>query len=561
MRNIKTWHFNGGLHLEEFKEISTQEPVEPAPIPRRLILPLHQHIGEQAEPIVEIGDKVLKGQQIARATGYVSLPVHASSSGTVVDINDYHVPHPSGLKAPCIVIDTDSEDQWIKREPVNYQAFNPSQLRNIIREAGIAGLGGAGFPSFIKMNPGINQSIDTLILNGAECEPYITCDDMLMRERPHDIIAGLKIIRHALNASRVLIGIEDNKPEAIKALREATSDEENVDVVAIPSLYPAGGEKQIIKVLTGKEVPSNGLPPDIGVVCHNVATAVAVYRAVDIGEPLISRYVTVTGSGITRPRNLDVRFGTPMDELIVYCGGHVDNIDQIVMGGPMMGFTLMTPDAPIIKTTNCILANKDALPEQPAMPCIRCGDCAAACPVNLLPQQIYWHARAREFDRIQDYNLFDCIECGCCAYVCPSHIPLVQYYRFAKTTIWQQERDKKKSDIARQRHEFRLERLERDKQERAERHRRKREALANKASGKAGSSGDIGNDEKKKAIMAALERVSAKKTEKKTWPKNIDSLTPEQLKLIKEVDERRARAKQKRIEAINSDSAPETVEK
>lgn len=502
--------FHGGLRLDPRKGQSTNRPLARIPLPDRLILPLQQHIGDPAEPLVEIGDPVKKGQMIARAAGYVSVPVHASSSGTVTDIGDFPVPHPSGLTAPCIVIDTDGGDEWVEQvgHPLDYRKMDPSALRNRIREAGIVGLGGAGFPSFIKLNPGAHPHIDYLILNGAECEPYISCDDMLMRERPQEIIRGLQIMRHALRAAECIIGIEDNKLEAYTALAEAIRQENDpsIHVVHVPTMYPAGGEKQLIQVLTGREVPSNGLPLDIGAVCHNVATAAAVYDALLDSRPLISRIVTVTGGGVAQPRNMEVPFGTSIRELIEHCGGYTDKVHRLIIGGPMMGFTLGSDDAPVTKTTNCVLAADatEAPDPKPALPCIRCGACAEACPASLLPQQLYWYAHSKDFDKVQDYHLFDCIECGCCAYVCPSHIPLVQYFRFAKTEIWAQERDKQKADLARRRHEFHLERLEREKREREQRSRKKKAALKDETQ-------TDSDQRKKEAIEAAVKRAQAKK--------------------------------------------------
>ncbi len=503
----RLWQFHGGIHPPHHKHISTVAPLGKARLPRRLILPLHQHIGEPAEPLVAPGERVLKGQMIARPQGYVSAPVHAPTSGTVVDIDDHPVPHPSGLRAPCIVIESDGEERWVEHEAVgHYSDLPPSELRNIIREAGIVGLGGAGFPSYIKLNPGHHKSIDTLILNGVECEPYITCDDMLMREHGADIVAGLEIIRHALQARECLIAIEDNKPEAYEAMCRATAQMDKVTVVQVPTLYPAGSEKQLIMVLTGKEVPSDGLALNIGVVCTNVGTTAAVHRAINHGEPLISRYITITGGAIGRPCNLEVLLGTPMDELIEQCEGRTEAIERLIMGGPMMGFALQRHDLPVIKTTNCVLAATaaDLPPPQPVMPCIRCGACADACPVNLLPQQLYWYSKTKELERVQEYNLFDCIECGCCSYVCPSNIPLVQYFRYAKGDIWTKEREKEKADIARRRHEFRLERLAREKAEREARRNRKKAALQAQTAGKA-------REQKQAEIQAAIARTQAQR--------------------------------------------------
>lgn len=501
----RLWGFHGGVHPVQHKRESNGLPVLKADLPGRLTLPLHQHIGAPAEPIVQVGDLVLKGQRIAKAKGYVSAPLHAPTSGRIIDIGEYPVPHPSGLAAPCIVIESDGEDRWIDREPIaNFLDLEPSELRNRIRDAGIVGLGGAGFPSYIKMNPGGGKVIETLILNGVECEPYITCDDALMRRQSDEIVGGMNIVRHALQARECLIAIEDNKPDAIAAMRGATEGMEGVEVVPVPTQYPQGGEKQLVQVLTGKEVPSDSLCASVGVVGTNVGTAAAVYNAVHHGTPLISRLVTVTGDGIGRPRNLEVLIGTRMDELITACHGDLDRIERIVMGGPMMGFSMSRADLPVIKTTNCILALcPESAPSHTAMPCIRCGACADACPINLLPQQLYWFSKFRDLERVQEYNLFDCIECGCCTYVCPSHIPLVQYFRYAKGDIWITEREKEKADLARRRHESRQIRIEREKAEAAALRAKKRAALEKAKAG--------GEDARKSEIDAAMKRAESRR--------------------------------------------------
>ena len=489
------------------KELSTREPIAAAPCPPQLILPLHQHIGDAAAPVVSVGEHVLKGQRIARAEGYVSVALHAPTSGTISAITNAPVPHPSGLPAPCIVLEADGEDRWAERQPIeDYTKVSPSHLRNIVRDSGIVGLGGAGFPSFIKLNPGTHQGVDLLIINGIECEPYITCDDMLMRERSDQILAGIRIIRHALQARHVVIAVEDNKEIAYATLvKVAAQRQDDVEIVMLPTVYPQGSEKQLIEVLTGKEVPKNGLPIHIGIVVQNIATAAAIHRALVLGEPLISRIVTITGSGVRRPRNMEVRIGTPIRQLLEWCDGPTPQTDRIIMGGPMMGFTVPSQDAPVIKTTNCLLVatERDLARNGPVLPCIRCGACAEACPASLLPQQLYWFARAKDFDQVQAHNVFDCIECGCCAYVCPSNIPLVHYYRFAKTEIWSQETEKEKADIARRRHEFRLERMEREKAEKADRHKKKRDELGNSASAETPTGAQ--------AVQAAVDRARARK--------------------------------------------------
>ena len=535
------WKIFGGLKLPGFKTISMSQATQVAPIPKVLVLPLKQHIGIAAEPIVKVGDTVLKGQMIAAAHDYVSSPIHAPTSGKITSIEKRLVPHPSGIATDCIVIETDGEDRWTDCiENQNYRQLDANVLRNIIRDAGIVGLGGAGFPSFIKLHASSSHIINTLILNGAECEPYITCDAMLMQEQSRKIIDGLNIMRQALQAKHCIIAIEDNKRAAHTMLVNALQDHEAdyIDVIQIPTLYPAGGEKQLIKTLTGKEVPSNSLPINIGIVCHNVATAAAIATAVLEGKPLINRYVTVTGEGVDHPRNLDVLLGTPFSDLINLCGRN-NKAEQYIMGGPMMGFEVTNDDIPVIKTSNCILVQRKENKADSVMPCIRCGQCAEVCPAQLLPQQLYWYARAKNFDKTQDYNLFDCIECGCCSYVCPSHIPLVQYYRFAKTEIWTQEQEKKSSDIARQRHEFRQLRMERKKAENEERKRHKRELLKQVSGEK-----DSGEDAKKAAIEAAMARVKAKRETQSIAAANTENLTEEQKKSIAEIDSRRKKAKE-----------------
>ena len=501
--------FHGGLHLPGHKTLSTLKPIGETPAPARVVLPVRQHIGNAAEVLVSVGEQVKKGQKIAAAQGYVSAPVHASISGTVTAIEDRDAPHPSGLQSLCIEIESDGRDEWTEDlpEPLpNYREVPDLELRNRLRESGIVGLGGAAFPTSVKLNPGEKNPIRTVVINGAECEPYITCDDMLMREHAAEIVSGIGIVRHLLKPEQVLIGIEDNKKEAISAMRQAVreSGEEDIEVVVVPTRYPTGGEKQLIKVLTNQEVPPHGLPADIGVTCHNVGTVYAVHEAIIHGRPLIERVVTVTGNGIEHPQNLRVRIGAMFSDLTRQAGGYSDAASYLIMGGPMMGISLRHDQLPVIKATNCLLvaAESEVRPVNDASACIRCGDCVAACPVNLLPQQMYWYARSGDYDKIQEFSLFDCIECGCCSYVCPAHIPLVQYYRHAKNEIWQQEKRDRKTDIARQRHEFRQARLERQQREKAEKLAKKRAAM------KANTQSD---EAKKKTIQAAMERAKARK--------------------------------------------------
>jgi electron transport complex protein RnfC len=455
----------------------------------------------------------------------------------VVEIADHPVPHPSGLAGPCIVIEPDGREVWAELPPPidDYRAVEPAVLRTRIREAGIVGMGGATFPSAVKLNPG--KPIHTLILNGAECEPYITCDDQLMQDYPERVLDGARILLHLLGAKTCLIGVEDNKPAAIQALQNRLSAADPIQVVAIPTRYPSGGEKQLIRILTGREVPSPGFPAQLGIVCHNVATAAAIANALLKGRPLISRLVTLTGEGIAEPGNLEAPLGMPAIDLIRQAGGYTGKASQLILGGPMMGFDLATDRVPITKGANCLLApsDKESPAPTPARACIRCSRCAEVCPVNLLPQQMYWYSRAKDLDKVQDYDLFDCIECGCCSYVCPSHIPLVQYFRYAKTESWAKERDRRDAERAKQRHEFRLARLERLEAERKARLRQKKEALDKKTGTKTDAI-----DSKKAAIQAAMQRAAAKKAQQQVQPKNTLDLTSGQQAQIAEVDKRRA---------------------
>ena len=508
----KIWDIHGGIHPAENKHQSLLKPIENAGIPAQLILPLAQHIGAPASPIVNVGDRVLKGQMIAEAKGFVSAPVHAPTSGTIAAIEARVIPHPSGMTASCIVIDTDGKDEWIAHQGVeDYTQLSKLELVDRIRQAGIAGMGGAGFPAAVKLSTRDDKPIETLILNGTECEPYITADDILMRERAAEIIAGAEILRHIIKPNKeTLIGVEDNKPEGIAALKKA-AEGTGIEIVVFPTKYPSGGEKQLIQILTGKEVPAGGLPSDVGIVCQNIGTATAIYRAIQFGEPLISRITTITGEACERPQNYEVLLGTPVQYLLNKSGFNKDNCIRLIMGGPMMGYTLQDTAVPIVKTSNCVLAPTVAElpPPPPAQACIRCGMCAEACPVSLLPQQMYWFARAQEHEKLENHQLFDCIECGACSFVCPSNIPLVQYYRASKAEIRQAQQDKIKSERSKERFEARTARLEQEEAEKEA----KRAARMEAAKAKAAAAANAAETSKTDIIQAAIERSKAKQAE------------------------------------------------
>ncbi|CAA0273875.1 putative 4Fe-4S ferredoxin-type protein fused with unknown protein [Alteromonas alvinellae] len=517
----KMYSFPGGVHPDDKKSLSNTSVIKKPSLPELLIVPLRQHIGSEGICCVEVGDTVLKGQILSQSSSPFSVPVHAPTSGEVVAIAPHVVAHPSGLTEMCISIRPDGKDTWCDLSPVaNYSDIDKNKLIEAICQAGISGMGGAGFPTHIKTST--SKPVEFLILNGIECEPYITSDDRLMREHAWQIRQGLDILTHLIGPKAIVVAVEDNKPEAFEALNIACQDKKDYRVVSVETKYPAGGEKQLIQVLTGREVPRNGLPADVGVMMFNVGTCYAIADAILHGKPLIERVVTVTGEAVESPSNFRALLGTPVSHLLDEANYNPkkQKVPKVIMGGPMMGFTLSDATIPVVKTTNCLLvpAKKELVDDNAERPCIRCSACADACPASLLPQQMFWHAKAKEYDKAEEYDLFDCIECGACAYVCPSEIPLVHYYRQAKSEIRIQRDEKNKAEKAKQRFEARKERLDREKFEREEKHRKAKEArlAANKAKEQnavaaenANSAVDAGATEAKDKVAAA--RAKAKK--------------------------------------------------
>jgi len=463
---LKLFRFRGGVHPDSHKLATGAKPIEVLPLADTLYIPVQQHIGAPAEPVVQIGDKVLKGQLLAHHQGTISAPIHASSSGTVVNIAEHTAPHPSGLGVHTIFIKTDGADRSID----GLQTTNPFELESDeisarVAAAGIVGLGGATFPCAVKLNLGKQYPIYTLIINGGECEPYLTCDDRLMQERSDDVIDGIRIMLHALQAKQALIAIEDNKPAAIEIMKVTASLFNNVKVIVVPSRYPMGSEKQMVQTLTGLEIPANKLSADLGVIVHNVGTAYAVHRALRQGQPLVSRIVTVGGGAIHSPRNLEVPFGTPVSHLFHHCGGFIAKPARILMGGPMMGQLLPHTKVPIVKGSSGVIAltAKEVASKQPR-PCIRCGNCINACPCGLLPLEIAARAKNGDLQGAVDYGLTDCIACGSCSYVCPSHIPLVQFFAYAKGELIARQRHQQKAEATRKLAEIRIQRLQQEEQ-------------------------------------------------------------------------------------------------
>ncbi len=505
IKSGKLWDFPGGIHPFENKHQSNRQPIINASIPNELVLPLKQHIGKAGDLLVKVGDRVLKGQPLTQYTSTFMLPIHAPTSGVISAIEPRTVAHPSGLSELCIVLTPDQQEEWFDLQPQpDYQQLSPETLLELIRQAGISGMGGAGFPTAKKLQSGLSRT-EILIINAAECEPYITADDVLMRQYAHEIIQGIEIVEHILKPKLTIIGIEDNKPEAVAALQQAAQDKPMV-IRVIPTKYPSGGEKQLIKILTNLEVPKGGIPADIGLMVQNVGSLQAIARAIVHGEPLIRRVVTLTGDCFRKPRNVWALLGTPAQALLNEFGYKADKkLPRLIMGGPMMGFTLPHAQVPITKTANCILAptRNELTSSDNEMACIRCGQCAEACPVSLLPQQLQWHAKAEEFDKCEELNLKDCIECGACAYVCPSEIPLVQYYRQAKAEIRTRSLEAEAAERAKARFEEKKARMERDKAERENRFKQAAEDRRKEMQQQGGSD----------AIAAAIERVKAQKAQ------------------------------------------------
>jgi electron transport complex protein RnfC len=544
------WDFHGGIHPADNKLQSSQSPVVDAGLPPRLIIPLRQHAGPAGDLLVQVGDKVKKGQPLTRYAKGRVVPVHASTSGTITEIGNHTVAHPSGLGDLCVILTPDGEDEWGERNgKADYWNLERGELLERIQQAGVAGLGGAVFPTHSKLD-GRGQLTEILIVNGLECEPYITTDDRLMQQYADEIMDGIRVLKHLLKPKLTLIGVEDNKPEAITELTRHATDED-VLVKTVPTKYPSGGAKQTIELLTGRQVPKGGRAVDIGIMVLNVATVFAIKRAIIDGEPLIERIVTLTGDSFKKPGNAWVRLGTPVRWLLQRFELQPEAEQRVIMGGPMMGFTLPHAMVPVVKATNCLLAPTQAeLPAPgPEQPCIRCSACSDACPATLLPQELYWYSRAKEYDKAEKLNLMDCIECGACAWVCPSEIPLVQYYKIAKDDIREARAEAEKAERAKQRFEAKQARFEREKAAREARH---AEAAAQRRQTMTAAGGED-------PVAAALARIKAKQDAPITAIAATAEGLPDNSAVIaaREARKREAEARRaaKLAESANSDTA------
>ncbi|MGZ8096606.1 MAG: electron transport complex subunit RsxC [Methylosarcina sp.] len=481
---LENRRLRGGIHAEEHKAETSGKPIAThLPLPKRLYIPVQQHVGKPAEPVVKVGDCVLKGQLLAHSQGTISAPVHAPSSGTVLDVLDFSAPHPSALPVRTIVIETDGREQWADHPaPSDPFHLDPEEICLKVGAAGVVGLGGAVFPSAVKLGLGRKNKIHTLLINAGECEPYLTCDDRLMQERADEIVSGIRLMLRGMAASSAMIGIEDNKPEAYLAMRKACEPYPNITIEQVPTRYPMGWDRQMLRYLTGWEIPADGRATDIGVVIHNVATAYAVYRAVCLNQPLISRIVTVSGSAVRHPQNVEVLIGTLMSEVLAFCGLEESRLARLVMGGPMMGDAMPRTEIPVVKACSGILAlSHGDLQALEVKPCIRCSSCVMACPVGLLPLEMASRIRAHQLEAAVGLGLKDCINCGSCSYVCPSNIPLVHYFKFASGELYKRQQMEHKSEQTKRLIEDRNKRMERIRFEAEAEARRVAEARAARA--------------------------------------------------------------------------------
>ncbi|MGT3355249.1 electron transport complex subunit RsxC [Yersinia enterocolitica] len=538
------WEFDGGIHPPEMKLQSSRVPMRIATLPEQLIVPLQQHLGPEGELRVSTGERVLKGQPLTVGRGR-TVPVHAPTSGVITAIAPHTTAHPSGLAELCVHITPDGEDRWREQQPwADYSLRDKNDLLERIHQAGIAGLGGAGFPTASKLQGGLN-SVTTLIINAAECEPYITADDRLMQEHASEVVLGTQILMYLLQPQQVLMGIEDNKPEAITALQHALRGQDKIQLRVIPTKYPSGGAKQLTKILTGKEVPFGKHSSSIGVLMQNVGTVVAIKRAVIDDEPLIERVVTLTGDALSKPGNFWARIGTPVLHLLKLAGFTPQNQPMVIMGGPLMGFTLPSLDVPIVKISNCILAPTAAEMglSEPEQSCIRCGLCVDACPAGLLPQQLYWFSRGEEHEKARNHNLFDCIECGACAYVCPSNIPLVQYYRQEKAEIRTLDQEAERAAQAKARFEAKQARLEREKLARELRHKQAAVKLT---------------DVDQQTVEAAVSRLARESNNTDSTISVTLGQTPDNSAAIAAREARKEQARARQVEKKLATAEPET---
>ncbi|MBY6259226.1 electron transport complex subunit RsxC [Phytobacter diazotrophicus] len=544
-RKDKLWDFHGGIHPPEMKTQSSGTPLRQLPLATRFVIPLKQHIGAEGELCVNVGDSVLRGQPLTRGRGRM-LPVHAPTSGNIVAIAPHSTAHPSALPELSVIIEADGEDRWIERDGwSDYRSRDRDALIERIHQFGVAGLGGAGFPTGAKLKSG-GDLIETLIINAAECEPYITADDRLMQDCAAQIVEGVRILMHILQPRQVLIGIEDNKPQAISMLRAVLAGSHDIQLRVIPTKYPSGGAKQLTQILTGKQVPHGGRSSDIGVLMQNVGTAYAIKRAIIDGEPLTERVVTLTGESVSKPGNVWARLGTPVRHLLEHAGFCPSAEQLVIMGGPLMGFTLPWLDVPVVKITNCLLAPSasEMGEQQEEKGCIRCSACADACPADLLPQQLYWFSKGQQHDKATAHNLSDCIECGACAWVCPSNIPLVQYFRQEKAEIYAIAQEEKRNAEAKARFEARQARLEREKAARAERHKKAAVQPAAKD---------------QQAIDAALARVREKQATSAQPIVVQAGSVPDNTEVIAAREARKAQARARQAEKAQQQDVPESI--
>ncbi|PWI33881.1 electron transport complex subunit RsxC [Vibrio albus] len=461
MQTVFSRPFRGGIHPKTYKSLTSDNDIVKSFWPRNVYLSLQLRNGALLKPEVKVGDQVTRGQLVAVGRSNMIAPIHSPVNGIVTGITEHLTSHPSKAKCETIIIRANQDKSWgTNFNHGNFYGFEPDEIIQKIQDAGIVGLGGAGFPTAAKLRFARQGGVETLVINGGECEPYLTCDDLAMQEYAAEVIAGIRLMLKASAAKQAIIGIEDNKAEALNELTSAASEDDNIKVMSVPSIYPMGSERHLIKAVTGETVPLGKLSTSIGILVHNIATARAVYHAVRFNQPLVSRLITVSGKGITSPANIEVPIGTPVNEIIEFCGGFSDDTERLIFGGPMMGQVITSPHVPIDKCVGGILAlTESEVKERPHQECIRCGQCVRACPMGLMPFQMAAYSRISDFKAAEDLGVNHCLSCGACSYVCPSSLPLVQYFQHAKGSINANKMKEKRSSQAKILTEARKERL------------------------------------------------------------------------------------------------------
>ncbi len=442
---MKKYSFRGGIHPPEHKQLTEHKAIVELDAPQLMVFPLQQHIGAMAEPLVKVGDRVLMGQKIADSDQFISAPIHSSVSGKVLKIEEYF--HPSGRKTPAILIENDGLDEVDPSiQPIeDYRNLSGEEIANLAKQAGMVGMGGAAFPTHVKLMPPKDKKVEYLIINGAECEPFLTSDHRVMLEDGEELLEGIRIMMHNYGIDKAYLAIEENKMDAVAHLKGLLQDDSSIVLCVLKTKYPQGSEKHLIKAISGREVPSGKLPIDVGAVVNNIDTCTTLARVIHTGMPLTHRIVTVSGHGVAHPCNFKVRIGTDFQTILDAAGGLSEDVKKIIMGGPMMGIAQYDLRTPVIKGTSGLIALlEEEVVQEKEMPCTRCGKCVEGCPMGLMPLYLSAYSKTEDYDMMKKYHITDCIECGSCSYVCPSRKNPLERIRIGKQRTLQKLREQKK---------------------------------------------------------------------------------------------------------------------